>query len=51
MAEKQKVLLVDGDNQVYGLRRILDDTRESPRYIETVPAQGYRFVGPVEAIP
>jgi len=39
------------DNQVYELRRILNDNRDSPRYIETVPAQGYRFVGPVEAIP
>lgn len=39
------------DNQVYELRRILSDSRDNPRYIETVPAQGYRFIGPVEALP
>jgi DNA-binding response OmpR family regulator len=39
------------DNQVYELRRILNDSRDNPRYIETVPAQGYRFIGPVEATP
>jgi DNA-binding response OmpR family regulator len=39
------------DNQIYELRRILNDSRENPRYIETVPAQGYRFIGPVEAAP
>jgi len=30
------------------LRRCLDDDAAQPRFIETVPGAGYRFVGPVE---
>src|SRR5579864_3510397 len=30
------------------LRDALGDTAESPRYIETLPRRGYRFVAPVE---
>lgn len=30
------------------LRRALSDSAEKPRYIETVPGQGYRFVGTIE---
>ena len=30
------------------LRRALDDSAEHPRYIETVPARGYRFLGHLE---
>jgi DNA-binding response OmpR family regulator len=36
------------DTRVAELRRILDDNAASPRYIETVPGQGYRFIGQVE---
>jgi TolB-like protein/Flp pilus assembly protein TadD len=31
------------------LREVLGDSAESPRFIETVPRRGYRFLGPVEA--
>lgn len=31
------------------LRDALGDTAESPRYIETVPRRGYRFVAPLES--
>ncbi len=31
------------------LRAALSDTAETPRYIETVPRKGYRFIGTVEA--
>lgn len=37
------------DTRVAELRRALGDEPAAPRYIETVPGQGYRFVGPVEA--
>ncbi len=30
------------------LREVLGDSAESPRYIETVPRRGYRFVYPIE---
>ena len=33
------------------LRDALGDTAESPRFIETLPKRGYRFIAPVEAIP
>jgi len=32
------------------LRQALNDTAENPRYIETLPGRGYRFVAPVEAV-
>jgi DNA-binding response OmpR family regulator len=37
------------DTRIAELRRVLDDDPASPRYVETVPGQGYRFVGDVEA--
>jgi DNA-binding response OmpR family regulator len=39
------------DTRIAELRRVLDDDPAQPRYIETVPSQGYRFVGDVEAVP
>lgn len=38
------------DTRVAELRRALDDDPAAPRYIETVPGQGYRFVGAVETV-
>jgi DNA-binding winged helix-turn-helix (wHTH) protein/TolB-like protein len=32
------------------LREALDDRAESPRFIETVPKRGYRFIGQVEVV-
>ena len=37
------------DTRIAELRRALGDDPAEPRYIETVPGQGYRFVGGVEA--
>ena len=36
------------DTRVAELRRVLGDDASDPQYIETVPGQGYRFVGLVE---
>jgi DNA-binding response OmpR family regulator len=36
------------DTRVAELRRILGDDPSHPQYIETVPGQGYRFIGEVE---
>jgi DNA-binding winged helix-turn-helix (wHTH) protein len=33
------------------LREALDDSAEQPRFIETVPRRGYRFIGPVAPSP
>ena len=39
------------DVVVSRLRTVLGDKGPSPRYIETVPRRGYRFVEPVTAMP
>jgi len=39
------------DTRIAELRRILDDDPAKPKYIETLPSQGYRFIGDVEVIP
>ncbi len=36
------------DTRIAELRRALSDDPTNPRYIETVPGQGYRFIGIVE---
>src|SRR5207248_451531 len=32
------------------IRHALGDSHESPRFVETVPGKGYRFVAPVEVV-
>jgi DNA-binding winged helix-turn-helix (wHTH) protein/Tfp pilus assembly protein PilF len=39
------------NNAVHRLRVALGDRAETPRYIETIPRRGYRFVGSVGALP
>jgi DNA-binding response OmpR family regulator len=36
------------DTRIAELRRVFADNASEPRYIETVPSQGYRFVGKVK---
>jgi DNA-binding response OmpR family regulator len=38
------------DKYVAELRMVLGDDHAEPKYIETIPRQGYRFIGVVEAI-
>src|ERR1022692_1981220 len=38
-------------NAVARIREALGDSAEMPRYIETLPRRGYRFIAPVEGIP
>ena len=38
------------DTRMAELRRALGDDPEHPRFIETVPAEGYRFAGQVQAL-
>ena len=38
------------DVRIAELRRALGDDPSQPRYVETVPGQGYRFVGSVKAV-
>lgn len=46
---------VDFDNNlnsaVAALREVLGDSARSPKYIETLPRLGYRFIAPIEAMP
>lgn len=35
------------NNAVARIREVLDDSSETPRYVETVPRHGYRFIGTV----
>jgi TolB-like protein/DNA-binding winged helix-turn-helix (wHTH) protein/Tfp pilus assembly protein PilF len=39
------------NNAVMRLREALGDSSDSPRFIETLPRRGYRFIAPVEEIP
>jgi DNA-binding response OmpR family regulator len=39
------------DVRIAELRKALGDDPAQPRYIETIPGQGYRFIGTVEALP
>ncbi len=38
-------------NAIARIREVLGDSAESPRYIETLPRRGYRYIGPVEDFP
>jgi len=35
---------------VLAIRQVLGDSRESPRFLETVPGKGYRFIAPLERL-
>ncbi len=38
------------DAAIHRLRSALDDSAESPRFVETLPRRGYRFIAPVEEV-
>jgi len=35
------------NNAVARIREVLDDSPDSPRYVQTIPRRGYRFIAPV----
>src|SRR6516164_137710 len=35
-------------NAIARIREVLGDSASDPRYIETLPRRGYRYIGPVE---
>src|SRR6201993_2566613 len=35
-------------NAIARIREVLGDSAENPRYIETLPRRGYRYIGPIE---
>jgi TolB-like protein/DNA-binding winged helix-turn-helix (wHTH) protein/tetratricopeptide (TPR) repeat protein len=37
-------------NAIARIREVLGDSAETPRYIETLPRRGYRYIGPLEYI-
>ena len=37
-------------NAIARIREVLGDSAENPRYIETLPRRGYRFIGAVEKV-
>ena len=39
------------NNAVARIREVLDDSSDTPRYIETIPRHGYRFVAPLAEVP
>jgi TolB-like protein/DNA-binding winged helix-turn-helix (wHTH) protein/Flp pilus assembly protein TadD len=38
-------------NSIGRIREVLGDSAETPRYIETLPRRGYRFIAPVVQVP
>ncbi len=38
------------DAAIYKLRNTLGDSSEKPRFVETLPRRGYRFIAPVEVV-
>src|ERR1700716_2371666 len=38
------------NNAVMRLREVLSDSSDTPRFIETLPRRGYRFIAPVEEV-
>jgi len=38
------------NNAVMRLREVLGDSSDSPRFIETLPRRGYRFIAPIEEL-
>jgi TolB-like protein/DNA-binding winged helix-turn-helix (wHTH) protein/Tfp pilus assembly protein PilF len=38
-------------NAIARIREVLGDSAETPRYIETLPRRGYRYIGPVADLP
>ena len=37
-------------NAIARIREVLGDSAETPRYVETLPRRGYRFIAPVEKV-
>jgi TolB-like protein/DNA-binding winged helix-turn-helix (wHTH) protein/Tfp pilus assembly protein PilF len=38
------------NNAVARIREVLDDSSDTPRYVETIPRRGYRFIAPLSEV-
>ena len=50
MSRHDPAALLPLKNSTYRVLLALGDDANSPRFVETVPTRGYRFVAPVESI-
>jgi Tol biopolymer transport system component/DNA-binding winged helix-turn-helix (wHTH) protein len=39
------------NNAVARIREVLEDSSDTPRYVETIPRRGYRFIAPLADVP
>jgi hypothetical protein len=51
LRKKGMRLRLSGQPAVARIREVLEDSAETPRYVETIPRRGYRFIAPLAEVP